>query len=126
VANDAYASPEIWESFKRDHYHSPKVVWGREVNLLILGLSKQILAAYDSRGNIKNPALESYVEELNEVLSKIITAVESSGFKHNELWDYQIKDGKLLPMRYTTSCDIQLWNLTNLSVQFLLARISDL
>ena len=126
VANDAYASPEIWESFKRDHYHSPRVVWGREVNLLILGLSKQILAAYDSQGNIKSPTLESYVEELNVILSKIINAVESSGFKHNELWGFQIKDGKLVPMRYAISCDIQLWNLTNLAVQFLLARISNL
>src|SRR5882762_1078767 len=35
VANDAYAAPAIWESFRRDAYHAPTVVWGREVNVLL-------------------------------------------------------------------------------------------
>src|SRR5205085_227029 len=27
VANDAYAPPSVWEVFRRDTYHSPRVVW---------------------------------------------------------------------------------------------------
>ena len=33
VANDAYATPPVWRAFDRDRYHSPYVVWGREVKL---------------------------------------------------------------------------------------------
>lgn len=125
VANDAYAASEIWESFKRDHYHSPRVVWGREVNLILLGLSKQILAAYDEQGRLKNPKLGTYVRELREALNMITTAVEASGLKHNELWSYKIENGKLFPSRYPASCDIQLWNLTDLAVQYAMARIAN-
>ena len=39
VANDAYAPPPVWAVFDGDAYHSPRVVWGREVNLLLLGLA---------------------------------------------------------------------------------------
>src|SRR6185295_8246491 len=42
VANDAYAAPAIWESFRRDAYHAPTVVWGREVNVLLAGLALQL------------------------------------------------------------------------------------
>ncbi len=125
VANDVYASTEIWENFKRDLYHSPSVIWGREVNLLFLGLAKQILAAYDSEGRIKDPRLTSYVQELRAILKKTLTAVETSGLKHNELWSYRIEADTLLPARYATTTDIQLWNLTDLAVQFLLDRISN-
>src|SRR3989440_9026687 len=41
VANDAYAAPEVWESFRRDAYHSPMVVWDRDVNVLLAGLAQQ-------------------------------------------------------------------------------------
>jgi hypothetical protein len=126
VANDAYAAPEIWESFKRDHYHSPRVVWGREVNLILLGLSKQILAAHDEQGHLKSPKLGAYVHELRQALNKIAAAVEASGLKHNELWSYKIENGKLFPSRYPASCDIQLWNLTDLAVQYSLERLSRL
>ena len=122
VANDTYASPEVWENFRRDIYHSPRVIWGREVNLLFLGLAKQIRAAYDSTGQIRNPNLDSYVRELRAILNKTLTAVEASGLKHNELWSYRIVDNKLLPARYPTTSDIQLWNLTDLAVQYLLER----
>lgn len=125
VANDAYASPEVWENFERDLYHSPRVVWGREVNLLFLGLAKQILAAYDSEGQIKDTSLDSYVQKLRGILDKTLTAVEASGLKHNELWRYRIAGENLLPARYATTTDIQLWNLTDLAVQFLLERISN-
>ena len=123
VANDVYASPDIWEKFENDLYHSPRVIWGREVNLFFLGLAKQIMAAYDSAGQIKEASLDSYVQELRAILKKTLTAVEASGLKHNELWSYRIEGGKLLPVRYATTTDIQLWNLTNLAVQFLLERL---
>jgi hypothetical protein len=113
-ANDAYASPTVWKNFEEDRYHSPRVVWGREVNLLTLGLLKQIEQAQDP----------SYQKSLQDTLGKIRQAVEASQLKHNELWSYEIHDGKLLPVRYGTSSDIQLWNLTDLSIQFFLERMS--
>ena len=39
---DVYATRDVWESFRADSYHSLRVVWGREVNLLLLGLARQI------------------------------------------------------------------------------------
>ncbi|MFQ5627646.1 MAG: hypothetical protein ACE5I1_02705, partial [bacterium] len=123
VANDVYAAPRVWEDFKRELYHSPRVIWGREVNLLFLGLAKQILTAYDADGHLKDSSLESYVQALLTVLNKMFAAVEASGLKHNELWSYRIENGKLLPARYATTTDIQLWNLTDLGVQYLLDRI---
>lgn len=123
VANDAYASPDVWETFRRDTYHSPRVVWGREVHLLTLGLSRQISLAVDHEGRPRSPGLASYVGELRDALRRTIAAVEASGLKHNELWSYDITDGKLVPIRYGTSTDIQLWNVTDLAVQFVLAGL---
>lgn len=118
-ANDTFASPEVWEMFKKDLYHSPRVVWGREVNLILLGLLKQIDAAYDG-DKLKDEKLSTYVADLRKSLKKILDAVEASGLKHNELWTYKIDEKGFLPVRYGTSSDVQLWNLTDLSVQFLL------
>src|SRR5262249_47946315 len=114
-ANDANASPAIWEAFEKDQYHSPRVVWGREENLFTLGLMKEIVEAQKAN----NPNLSSYISTLQAALTQTRDAVEASGLKHNELWSYEIRDGKLMPVRYGTSSDIQLWNLTDLSVQFL-------
>jgi hypothetical protein len=105
VANDAYASPRIWRRFREDLYHSPRVVWGREVNLISLGLSQ-------ARGKV--PA---------DWLTRILAAVEASGLGHNELWSYRIEGDRLLPMRYGTSSDVQLWNTTDLAVEFELSRL---
>ena len=105
VANDAYASPRIWPRFREDLYHSPRVVWGREVNLISLGLSQ-------ARGKV--PA---------DWLTRILAAVEASGLGHNELWSYRIEGNRLLPMRYGTSSDVQLWNTTDLAVEFELSRL---
>jgi hypothetical protein len=106
-ANDTFASPEVWEMFT-DLYHSPRVVWGREVNLLQLGLLKQMEASQDPK--------------LRATLKRTVDAVEASGLKHNELWTYKIDTSGLKPVRYGTSTDIQLWNLTDLAVQFWLDR----
>jgi hypothetical protein len=123
VANDAYASPAVWEAFRKDTYHSPRVVWGREVNLFMLGLAKQISSLVDPAGRPRDPAVTSYVSELRDALRRTTTAVDASGLKHNELWSYEINGGRLLPVRYGVSTDIQLWNVTGLAVQFVLARL---
>jgi len=118
VANDAYASPSVWEAFRTDTYHSPRVVWGREVNLILLGLANQI------GGPASTMTGESgYIGELRSALSRVNSAVEASGLKHNELWSYEIVDGVLRPIRYGASTDVQLWNVTDLAVQFVLERL---
>jgi hypothetical protein len=125
VANDAYASPSVWEAFRRDTYHSPRVVWGREVNLLLLGLANQITGATDAAGRPRDPALTAYVTEMRDALRRANASVEASGLKHNELWSYEISGGTLRPIRYGASTDVQLWNVTDLAVQFVLSRIRD-
>jgi hypothetical protein len=123
VANDAYAPPSVWQAFRRDTYHSPRVVWGREVNLVLLGLANQISGATDSAGKPRDPVLTPYVAEMRDALRRVNAAVEASGLKHNELWSYEIAGGTLKPIRYGASTDVQLWNVTDLAVQFVLSRI---
>ncbi len=125
VANDAFADPAVQRRFRDDAYHSPRVVWGREVNLLFLGLAHQIEAAYDASGQLRNQsdAFQSYVEALRRILETTRKAVEASGLRHAELWSYRIDRGTLRPVRYGTSTDIQLWNVTDLAVRFLLDRL---
>lgn len=113
VANDAYASPSVWEAFKADTYHSPRVVWGREVNLVLLGLANQINGAPPGTS-------KEYVDEMRAALRRVYDAVEASGLKHNELWSFEIQNGTLKPIRYGASTDVQLWNVTDLAVQFVL------
>ena len=102
VANDAYATRDVWEAFRRDRYHSPFVVWGRDVNALLAGLARQ-------RGN-----------RVDTTIASIEAAVNRSGLRHAELWSYTIENGRLVPSRYGTSSDVQLWSLTDLAVQYLL------
>jgi hypothetical protein len=123
VANDAYASPAVWEAFRRDTYHSPRVVWGREVNLVLLGLANQIAGTTDAAGRPRDSTLASYVTEMRDALRRVDAAVNASGLKHNELWSYEISDSTLKPIRYGASTDVQLWNVTDLAVQFILSRI---
>ena len=101
IANDAYATPDVWQMFERDLYHSPRVVWGREVNILLTALARP--------GDGNRAARDS-----------ILSAVERSGLRHAELWSYRIDGAGLHPVRYGTSSDVQLWSLTDLAVQFLL------
>jgi hypothetical protein len=123
VANDAYAPPSVWEAFRRDTYHSPRVVWGREVNLILLGLANQISGATDGAGRPRSPALGPYVTEMRDALRRVNAAAEASGLKHNELWSYEITGGALRPIRYGASTDVQLWNVTDLAVQFILSKL---
>jgi hypothetical protein len=112
VANDAYASRRVWDAFARDAYHSPKVVWGREVNMLLAGLATQAQAA----------TTESDRTLFETAMEHVVRAVDRSGLGHAELWSYRLVDGRLVPMRYGTSSDVQLWSLTDLVVQYLLSR----
>ncbi len=110
TANDAYASPELWDAFRRDAYHSPTVVWGRDVNLLLAGLALQVRGAPPGAN----------VTALQDALRRTVDAVERSGLRHAELWSYRVQSGRLVPSRYGTSSDVQLWSLTDLAVQYLL------
>lgn len=118
VANDAYASPDVWETFEADRYHSPRVVWGREVNVLMTALARRIRAARD------DPARVSDLGLLDEALRTTRKAVDEAGLGQAELWSYRIERGRLRPERYGTSSDVQLWNLTDLAVQYALARLA--
>lgn len=121
VVNDAYTTAEVRRAFREDPYHGPRVVWGREVNLLLLALALQIDAAYDASGQLRDDreSVRTYAEALRSTLEATAEAVEASGLRHNELWSYRIEDGTLHPTRYGTSSDIQLWNVTDLAVRFL-------
>jgi len=100
AANDAYATPAVWAMFARDLYHSPRVVWGREVNVLLAALARR--------------------PEARAVLAQTLDAVERSGLRHAELWSYVMDGSTLRPVRFGSSGDVQLWSLTDLAVQYLL------
>jgi hypothetical protein len=116
VANDAYASPSVWPEFERDTYHGPRVVWGREVNLFLLGLASHIADATEARES------SAYVGELQRALERTLAAVEASGF-HSELWSFDVRSGQVLPRRYNTGSDVQLWSTTDLAVQYALWKL---
>ena len=99
VANDAYAPPAVWQMFERDLYHSPRVVWGREVNVLLAALATRNRAG---------------------AVDSVRAAVARSGLQYAELWSYKFEGGALRPVRYGSSSDVQLWTLTDLAVQYLL------
>jgi hypothetical protein len=67
--------------------------------------------------------LTPWVASLTSALRKVQTAVDASGLRQFELWSYRIDNGRLLPVRYGTSSDVQLWNTTSLAVQWALALL---
>ncbi len=114
VANDAYATPPVWQAFERDRYHGPRVVWGRENNLFLLGATlrtQRAAAAGDT------PALSAYRRELASAIARVGSAVEASGF-HSELWSYELRGGRMVPVRYGSGSDVQLWSTTDLAVGY--------
>ena len=121
VASDAYATPSIWRDFERDRYHGPRVVWGRENNLFLIGAMARIAEA-SSPGGQTDPATASYVRELRDAVNRVLSAVETSGF-HSELWSYELKNGRIVPVRYGSGSDVQLWSTTDLVVQFARYRL---
>ena len=110
ATNDAYADRRVWNTFAKDAYHGPRVVWGREVNLLLLGL-----AAVQRRDSTRAAAARQAADAAREVLA----AVQASGLEHSELWSYRIEGNRLIPTRYGTGSDVQLWSTTDLAVQYL-------
>ena len=113
VANDAYAATTIWSAFRDDPYHGPKVVWGREVNLFLLGVASHLTAL---------PPRSDDARELRDAATRIQRAVSASGF-HSELWSYGFTSGRPAAMRYGTGADVQLWSTTDLAVQYVWSRI---
>ncbi|HKT58992.1 MAG TPA: hypothetical protein VJQ46_03015 [Gemmatimonadales bacterium] len=109
VANDAYADQRVWNTFAKDSYHGPRVVWGREVNLLLLGF------AAVQRG----AARADLAQQAADASRQILEAVRASGLEHSELWSYRIEGQRLIPTRYGIASDVQLWSTTDLAVQFL-------
>src|SRR5439155_18866478 len=123
AANDAYASRGVWDRFRADRYHSPTVVWGRDVNVLLAGLARAMRNAKFGMRNdsaVVDSAFRIPHSALSDALDRILTAVDRSGLRHLELWSYTIENGRLVPSRYGTSSDVQLWSLTDLAVQYLL------
>jgi hypothetical protein len=94
------------------------------VNLFLLGTTNQLSAALDSTGRAADSSLEPYVRLLRSSLERVLAAVTASHLQHNEVWSYRIADGRLLPTRYGTSSDVQLWSTTDLAVQYALSRLS--
>ena len=113
VANDAFANPAVWNAFLRDHYHGPRVAWGREVNLFLLGAADRVARGGDA----------AVTAELRGAIARVRDAVAASGFR-SELWSYEIRDGRLVPIRYATGSDVQLWSTTDLAVQYALSRLA--
>jgi hypothetical protein len=103
VANDAYAPAAVWQMYERDLYHSPRVVWGREVNVLLAALATRNRAG---------------------AIDSVRGAVARSGLQYAELWSYKFEGAAPPPplraVRYGSSSDVQLWTLTDLAVQYLL------
>jgi hypothetical protein len=114
VANDAYASPPVWQAFERDRYHGPRVVWGRENNLFLLGATRRAQAA---AGATDAAALSSYRRELASAMHQVGSAVDESGF-HSELWSYELRGGRIVPVRYGSGSDVQLWSTTDRAVGY--------
>jgi hypothetical protein len=88
------------------------VVWGREVNLFLLGVMKQLATVHDT----------TVSRELRSALDVVRSAVDASGF-HSELWSYAARDDRVVPVRYGTGSDVQLWSTTDLAVQFALFKL---
>jgi hypothetical protein len=101
----------VWAAFARDPYHGPRVVWGREVNLFLLGAAGRITTA-DPRA----------AAELRDAVRRVRAAANASGFQ-SELWSYEVARGRLAAARYGTGADVQLWSTTDLAVEFTLARL---
>jgi hypothetical protein len=89
-------------------------VWGRENNLFLLGTTRR---AQQSAGAGETPALAAYRRELLSAVDQVGAAVEASGF-HSELWSYELRDGRVVPVRYGSGSDVQLWSTTDLTVGF--------
>jgi hypothetical protein len=96
-------------------------VWGRENNLFLIGAMGR--AADVSGAAATDPSLRSYRRALGDAVDRVRGAVEASGF-HSELWSYELRDGRIVPVRYGSGSDVQLWSTTDLVVGFVRARLA--
>ena len=122
VANDAWASPAVWEMFDRDRYHSPRVAWGREVNLFQLGVASEVARTRRSPAALHDRAAQLHVNRLEDALATVRAAVAASGFG-SELWSYEFVNGRPVAVRYGSGADVQLWSTTDLAVWFALSQL---
>jgi hypothetical protein len=83
------------------------------VNLYALGIAQLIAQAEPESREART---------LRLALRHIVEAAEASGFQ-SELWSYEIRGGRAVPVRYGTGSDVQLWSTTDLAVQFALSRL---
>ncbi len=113
VANDAYALPPVWQAFEADPYPGPQVVWGREVNLLLLGNASHLplLSADPDMATL-----------LRNATTAVRNAVAASEF-HSERWRVAVADGRPVPRRYGSGAEVQLWSTTDLAVQYVWSRL---
>jgi len=122
VSNDAFAPAAVWQEFVRDPYHGPRVAWGREVNLFLLGAARQANATERRGMPARSTTDGALVAELKAAARAVTAAVEASGFQ-SELWSYDFINGAPRPVRYGSGADVQLWSTTDLAVQFVLSRL---
>jgi len=113
VANDAFSTPTVWKAFADDAYHGPRVVWGREVNLFLLGVASHLPLVREDAAT---------TELLRMAAARVRNAVAASGFR-SELWSYAFPNGRPQPVRYGSGGDVQLWSTTDLAVQYVWARL---
>ena len=111
----------VWRAYDRDRYHSPYVVWGREVNLFLLGAAQHVSAMSGASPGAA-AGRTAYARELHDAIAKVRRAVESSGFR-SELWSYAPRGDQVGAIRYGSGADVQLWSTTDLAVQFALSRL---
>jgi len=90
-------------------------VWGRENNLFLLGTTRRSLESVT--GASPSSALDDYRRELAAAIEQVGRAVEESGFR-SELWSYELRGGRVVPVRYGSGSDVQLWSTTDLAVGF--------
>ncbi len=119
--NDTYTNVEIWKEFEKDTYHSPKAVWGREVNIILLGLLDLIEILSEEEDNAKH--FKQIIPLYKNYFYTIYNAVEKSGLKNSELWSYEFENNNAKAIRYHTSSDIQLWNLSSLAVEYKIYKL---
>ena len=112
--------PTCGAAFARDPYHGPRVAWGREVNLFLLGVSDRLASAGDTHAGRRRDGPTRANCATRPV--RVVDAVDASGF-HSELWSYAFRDGVPVPVRYGSGADVQLWSTTDLAVQYALHRL---
>ena len=94
VANDAYAPPvRVGRLRARPLPRTARRVGAREQPLP----ARRDAVACSDAGTA--PELAAYRRELADAIAQVRAAVDASGF-HSELWSYELRDGRIVPVRY--------------------------